>query len=307
MLPERIGIAHFVPAAQQTCSGPLTQHERLFGQQPAFPQQREVRRSQHFVPHSSSFRPQRLQRPVRSLAQRHRGGQQVLRPHHARFGGQRSSQVTVDAVPTRIERHSWFGLQQKRPQPRSPCLQQSLSRGFAQNSSLPQQALGSPQVLMHGQLTSPGRPQRVPGGHATAPLLNPSEPFRQQHVEPETPQVSKQPAYGPLFLSFLQRHGTGVTPEQLFSQNAFATLDARTPLDTFVAFTARVPAAARGVRNAPGTPTLTSATPKALTARERGIGRASARARSSKSSLTRPPRARVDAGSPALGAKPGNP
>jgi hypothetical protein len=179
MFPGRIGSAHFVPAAQQTCSGPFTQQERLLGQQPALPQQREVRRSQHFVPHSSWSRRQRLHSPVPSLMQCQRGGQHVLRPHQARFGGHFCSQTVCDPTPILILRHSSFGLQHIRPQPRSPCLQQSRTVGFAQNWSTPQHENGLPQVLMHMQFDSPrrGSPHRVPGGHAATPEFLPSEPL----------------------------------------------------------------------------------------------------------------------------------
>ena len=176
-LPGRIGIAHFVRGGQQTCRGPFTQHERLFGQQPASPQQREVRRSQHLFPHSSSLERQRLQSPLRSLTHCHLGGQHLSRPHHARPRGQRFVQTPELPVPTRKVLHSSFGAQHCRPlHGRSPCLQQSFSRGFAQYSSAPQQENGEPQVLMHMQFDSPaaGFPQRVPGGHAAAPVGSPS-------------------------------------------------------------------------------------------------------------------------------------
>jgi hypothetical protein len=227
-----MGVAHLWRAGQHTCRPPgpvpFTQQERFFGQQPASPQQRDVRRSQHLLPHSSSFCLHRLQRPVRSLMQCQRGGQHLLLPHQARFGGQRCSQTSALPVPTRIVRHSSFALQHRRPQPRCPILQHFRQRGVAQNSSGPQQEYSSPQVLMHMQLLSPRLPQRVPGGQLTAPLLNPSDPLTQQQVEPATPQVSKQPAYGPPSLSFLQIHGTGKGAEQVFSQNWSAD-DGRCP------------------------------------------------------------------------------
>jgi hypothetical protein len=53
MSPARIGMAHFFPEGQQICVSPVTQHERLLGQHPAFPQHREVVLSQHFLSHSS--------------------------------------------------------------------------------------------------------------------------------------------------------------------------------------------------------------------------------------------------------------
>jgi len=81
--PRRIIGAHLVFGGQQVRSPSTVQHARPFWQQRFGPQQRLVRLSQHFVPHSSSVRPQRLQRPVLSLAQRHLGGQHFLRPHHA--------------------------------------------------------------------------------------------------------------------------------------------------------------------------------------------------------------------------------
>jgi hypothetical protein len=56
-----------------------------------------------------------------------------LLPHQARFGGHFCSQAVAELVPTLIRRHSSFGLQQVRPQPRSPFLQQRRSVGFAQN------------------------------------------------------------------------------------------------------------------------------------------------------------------------------
>jgi hypothetical protein len=81
--PRRIIGAHFVFGGQQVRSPSTVQHARPFWQQRFGPQHRLVRLSQHFVPHSSSVRPQRLQSPVLSLAQRHFGGQHFFRPHHA--------------------------------------------------------------------------------------------------------------------------------------------------------------------------------------------------------------------------------
>ena len=173
MSPARMGVAHFCPAGQQICFLPVLQHERLFGQHPALPQQREVDVSQHFCPHSSSFGQQRLQRPVLSLAQCHFGGQHLSLPHHAWFGGQRLVQTCDELVPTRIARHSSFGWQHAEPQPRSPRLQQSFCRGFAQYWLCPQHVSESPQVFTQTQLDSPGCPQRVPGGHALAPVGRP--------------------------------------------------------------------------------------------------------------------------------------
>ncbi len=111
--------------------------------------------------------------------QYHRGGQQVLRPHQARFGGHFCSQTVWDPVPILILLHSSFGLQHIRPQPRSPCLQQSRTVGFAQNWSSRQHANGLPHVLMHMQFDSPrrGSPQRVPGGQAATPEFFPSAPL----------------------------------------------------------------------------------------------------------------------------------
>jgi hypothetical protein len=83
MSPRRIGTAHFVRGGQQISFLPVTQHERLFGQQPASPQQRDVCRLQHFLPHSSSFGRQRLHSPVDGFWQCHFGGQHLLFPHQA--------------------------------------------------------------------------------------------------------------------------------------------------------------------------------------------------------------------------------
>ena len=68
-------MAHFSPRGQQTCVLPLLQHERLFGQQPALPQQRVVRLSQHLRRHSSWLGAQRLQSPVEGFAHRQFFGQ----------------------------------------------------------------------------------------------------------------------------------------------------------------------------------------------------------------------------------------
>jgi hypothetical protein len=212
MSPGWIGTAHPWRGGQHTCFGPFTQQDRFFGQQPAFPQQRDVRRSQQRFSHSSSFGRQRLQSPLRSLTQCHLGGQHLSRPHHDCCGGQRFTQTRCEAVPTRMDLHSSFGLQHSRPQPRSSRLQQRFSRGFAQTSSFPQHR--EPQVLTHGQLASPGLPQRVPGGQLTAPVGSPAAFFKQQQIEPATPQVSKQYfGSGPG-----QMQGTGKRPEQSFSQ-----------------------------------------------------------------------------------------
>jgi hypothetical protein len=87
--PGRICSAHFVRGGQHVRLPLTVQQARPFWQQRFSPQQRLVDRLQHFEPHSSSFAWQRLQRPVRSFAQRHPLGQHLFRPHHACPGGQR--------------------------------------------------------------------------------------------------------------------------------------------------------------------------------------------------------------------------
>jgi hypothetical protein len=134
MSPGWIGIAHFCPAGQHVCVFPFTQHERFLGQQPAAPQQRVVARLQHFLSHSSSFGPQRLQSPVDGLAHRQLVGQHFCGPQRARPLGQRGTHWRSEPVPTRIVTHSSFGLQQRGPQPTSCFLQQSCWRKFAQYS-----------------------------------------------------------------------------------------------------------------------------------------------------------------------------
>ena len=271
MFPRRIGIAHFVRGGQHTCDPPgpepLTQHDRLFGQQPASPQQREVRRSQHFVPHSSSFCWQRLQRPVRSLAHRHLGGQHLSRPHHARPVGQRRSQNFWDAVPTRIVLHSSFGLQHLSPQPLSPCLQHSLLLGFAQNSSGLQQS--PPHGFLHSKTHagSPGLPQRVSGGHAMTPVSVPSASLKQQHVEPATPHSLLQfPGFDPR-----QSHRNGNGGLHCFGSQSVGALAC---------------ADARPGRSPAGTVAATRVPPRIRIARPRGIGVASDRASPSRNSVT---------------------
>ena len=96
MFPRRIGTAHFVRGGQQTCFLPFTQQERFFGQQPALPQQREVLRSQHLFPHSSSFGRHRLQRPVLGFWQCHFGGQHLPSPHQAWPEGHRFTQMLTE-------------------------------------------------------------------------------------------------------------------------------------------------------------------------------------------------------------------
>jgi len=162
MSPARIGIAHFSPAGQHFCVLPVTQQARFFGQQPAFPQQRLVLRSQHFFPHSSSSGQQRLQRPVRSLMHFHFGGQHSSLPHHARLGGQRFVQTSLLAVPMRTLRHSSFGLQHSRLQPRQPRSQQRLCRKFAQNSSVVQQLF--PQGFLQTHVSPSHEPQSLSSG-----------------------------------------------------------------------------------------------------------------------------------------------
>jgi hypothetical protein len=165
MSPCWIGIAHFCPGGQHFCVFPVTQHERLFGQQPALPQQRVVALLQHFFSHSSSFGAHRLQRPVAGFAQRQFVGQHLLGPQRARPLGQRGSQTRSEPVPIRMVRHSSFGLQQRGPQPVSCVLQQSCWSGFAQNSPglqhFPLQGMSQTSTQ-----TSPGwpLPHRVPFG-----------------------------------------------------------------------------------------------------------------------------------------------
>jgi hypothetical protein len=165
MSPARIGIAHFVPAGQQRCVSPVTQHERLFGQHPALPQQRDVLLSQHFLSHSSWFLRQRLQRPIFSLAQFHVGGQHLLLPHHAWPCGQRLSHTRSEPVPIRTVVHSSLGLQHRGPQPRSPCLQQSCCSEFAQNSSSLQHLTSDGQGSRHGFFLHPAPSATVPHQH----------------------------------------------------------------------------------------------------------------------------------------------
>jgi hypothetical protein len=74
--------------------------------------------------------------------------------------------------------HSSFGWQQFGPQARSSCLQHVLESGFPQNSPWRQQLM--PHGLKHGQLTSPGLPHRVPGGHVPAPDGFPVLSLKQQ-------------------------------------------------------------------------------------------------------------------------------
>ncbi len=116
--PPRIGIAHFWPAGQHFCSLPVLQHARPSGQQPAFPQHRDVFLLQHFFPHSSSSGQQRLHRLLLSLMHFHFGGQQVSRPHHALPEGQRFVQMSLLPVPTRIFLHSSFESQHSSSHPR---------------------------------------------------------------------------------------------------------------------------------------------------------------------------------------------
>jgi hypothetical protein len=132
MFPRRIGTAHFCRGGQHTCFLPVTQHERFFGQQPAFPQQRVVRLSQHLRSHSSSNGSQRLQRPVEGFAQRQFFGQHVSLPQRARPSGQRGTQTAIEG---RIDlAHSSFGLQQVTPHSVSRFLQQVPVTCDAQNS-----------------------------------------------------------------------------------------------------------------------------------------------------------------------------
>jgi hypothetical protein len=153
MSPARIGTAHFSPAGQHFCVPPVTQHERLLGQQPAAPQHREVRRLQQRSLHCSSFGQQRLQSPVDSLMHFHRGGQHLFLPHHARFDGQRLVQTSRLLVPTRVVRHSSFSRQHSRPQRLWPRLQQRFSARFAQNSPDLQQLI--PHGVLQMQLGLP--------------------------------------------------------------------------------------------------------------------------------------------------------
>ena len=177
MFPSRMGMAHFSPRGQQTCVLPLLQHERLFGQQPALPQQRVVRLSQHLRRHSSWLGAQRLQSPVEGFAQRQFFGQHFDGPHRARPWEQRFTQTVCDEVPKRARRHSSFGSQQTRPQLSCPFLQHSPSARFAQNWSDLQHA--GPHGFAHSQARSPtaGLPQRMSGGQHAFSHGGPPEPL----------------------------------------------------------------------------------------------------------------------------------
>jgi hypothetical protein len=177
MFPWRMGMAHFSPRGQQTCVLPLLQHERLFGQQPALPQQRVVRLSQHLRRHSSWFGAQRLQRPVEGLAQRQLVGQHFEGPHRARPCGQRFAQTVCDEVPNRARRHSSFGSQQTRPHASCPFLQHSPRFRLPQNWSDLQHA--GPHGFAHSHARSPiaGLPQRMSDGQHAFSHGAPPEPL----------------------------------------------------------------------------------------------------------------------------------
>jgi hypothetical protein len=98
MFPAVICGAHFVFAGQQVRLPPTVQHERPFGQQRLLPQQRLVRLSQHFVPHSSCVVLQRLQVPRASFAQRQFRGQHLPGPQRARPCGQRGTHTPNEIV-----------------------------------------------------------------------------------------------------------------------------------------------------------------------------------------------------------------
>jgi hypothetical protein len=290
MSPPRIGIAHFWPDGQQRCVLPVTQHDRPFGQQPAFPQQRLVFRSQHFFPHSSSLGQQRLQRPVLSLMHFQFGGQQLSLPHHAWFGGHRFVQTSLLPVPMRIFRHSSFGLQHSSSQPLQPRSQQSRCWKFAQYSVVLQQF--PPQFFRHTQAFSPPAPQRYPSGQATIPLGFP--PSKKQHlVEPGGPQVMKQMSFA------------GATGQAKGTGNAgVGHLGLQVPIRR----EALAPPSAADVRSAPGTAPATRTPPRRRSARERGIGLAIDRASVSRNSvMSRAPPTRSDHYKRHAAAKGGNP
>ncbi len=155
MFPARIGTAHFVRGGQHTCAFSVTQQERFFGQQPALPQQRVVRLSQHLRSHSSSFGPQRSHSPVDGFTQRQFFGQHLSLPQRARPCGQRGTQTAIAGLIDRT--HSSLGAQHRSAHLSSPCLQQSPVGGWAQNSPRLQHSL--PQGLAHGlgtQTAAPG-------------------------------------------------------------------------------------------------------------------------------------------------------
>jgi hypothetical protein len=168
MLPGRIGMAQVWPCGQQIAFLSVTQHERPLGQHD-FPQQRLVRRSQHFVPHSSSFFRHRLQSPVASLTHCHFGGQHLSLPHQAWPCGHRFVQTFCDPAPNRAVRHSSFGWQQTGPHPRSSFLQQRFCCGLAQNSSLLQQVV-PPHGLPHGFFLHPAPYSTGPQSHSYSSL-----------------------------------------------------------------------------------------------------------------------------------------
>jgi hypothetical protein len=155
MFPRRIGTAHFVRGGQQTWLLSVTQQERFFGQQPALPQQRLVRLSQHLRSHSSSFGPQRLHSPVEGFTQRQFLGQHLSLPQRARPCGQRGTQIASAGLIDRT--HSSLGAQHRSAHRSSPCLQHSPRAGLAQNS--PGLQHSSPQGRGHFfglQIATPG-------------------------------------------------------------------------------------------------------------------------------------------------------
>jgi hypothetical protein len=96
--------------------------------------------------------------------------------------------------------------------------------------------------------------------------LLPSGCGQQQQVEPATPQVSKQPITPTAVSGPWQMQGKGRGSVQFFVQTPVGTVEMRACAD------------ARGGRSAAGTAAATTAPPSSLSARERGIGSASARA-----------------------------
>jgi hypothetical protein len=255
LAPARIGTAHFCPGGQHVCVLPVLQQDRFFGQQPALPQHRVVRLSQHLRSHSSSFGPQRLHSPVDGFTQRQFFGQHLSLPQRARPCGQRGTQT---ATAGRIERtHSSLGAQHRSAHLSSPCLQQSPWAGLAQNS--PGLQHSGPQGLWHGF----GLHTASPGGQMQS-YFSKSQQRKLQIVVSGGMRFAGR-SWHLQSCSFWRSHVAFAVWQDIES-----VLEER---------------AAAGLGRSAGTAAEATVTARTRTARDRGIGVTSVRASSSRNSL----------------------